>query len=205
MLVRGGVLHLAGHEPIRVPIAVALRPGTTTVAPLRIDLGPAWPAGEVAGELEVGGTSVPVTLLVEPAIEVDVSPGQVLCAEGRSTVELTVRNDGNVAIPLAARTRGRLLPHDADRRAESPGSGAAPTRAPRDLAGQEPDPQAQCRLDEPVLLAPGDSRRLTVHLEIPTGLDPTRRHRAVVPVGPADLLVTVLPTDPRDDGSRATT
>ena len=192
---------MAGHDPIAFPLAVALRPGTTTVAPLHIDLGPAWPPGEVTGDLELGETRMPVSLVVEPVIALHLSPHEVLGVEGRWTVELTVTNEGNVAIPLARHTCGRFVAHDSDPATVAP---AAPADAGRvTVAPRETDPdlglQAESRLAKPVTLEPGDSRRLTVEVEVPAGLDPTRRHRAAVPFGPADLTVTVLPTDPRPD------
>jgi hypothetical protein len=57
--------------------------------------------------------------------------------------------------------------------------------------------EVQCQLDEPVRLEPGETRRLTAQLQVPAGLDPSRRFRATIPVGPADLTVTVLASDPR--------
>ena len=201
LLLRSGTLHVAGHDPIAFPLAVALRPGTTTVAPLHIDLGPSWPPGEVTGDGELGEARMPVSLVVEPAIALHLSPPEVLGVEGRWTVELTVTNEGNVAIPLAKHTRGRLVAHDSGPAAVAP---VAPTGAGRvTVAPRETDPdlglQAECHLAKPVTLEPGDSRRLTFEVEIPVGLDPTRRHRAAVPIGPADLTVTVLPTDSRPD------
>ena len=138
---------------------------------------------------------------VEPVIALHLSPHEVLGVEGRWTVELTVSNEGNVAIPLARHTCGRFVAHDSGPATVAP---AAPTGAgqvtvaPR---GSDPDLglQAESRLADPVTLEPGDSRRLTFEVEVPAGLDPTRRHRAAVPIGPADLTVTVLPTDPRPD------
>lgn len=214
MLLRVGTLHLAGHDPVTVPLAVALRPGTTTVAPLRLDLGRSWPPGEMVGELEVGGTRVPISLLVEPAIALEVSPDEVLGVEGSTTVELTVQNTGNVAIPLAVRTRGQLLAHDEGHLGGTPGTlssviarATAPKRASTVTGDPEPasGPQVECHLAEPVLLDPGATGRLTVRVDVPAGLDPTRRHRATIPVGPADLTVIVLPTDPRPTRSDATT
>ena len=190
---------MAGHDPIAFPLAVALRPGTTTVAPLHIDLGPAWPPGEVTGDLELGETRMPVSLVVEPVIALHLSPHEVLGVEGRWTVELTVTNEGNVAIPLAGHTRGRLVAHDSGPATVAPAAGAGRVGVvPRET---DPDlgPQAESRLATPVTLEPGDSRRLSLDVEIPAGLDPTRRHRAAVPIGPADLIVIVLPTDPRPD------
>lgn len=203
-LLRTAVLRIADRDPIAVPIAVALRPGTATVAPLRIDLGPSWPPGEVRGELEVGDTRVSVSLVVEPSISVDLSPTEVLATEGRTQVELAVENAGNVAIPLAVITRGRLVAHDEGAAVEpSAVPEPTPTRG-RSAVPAKDGADVQCQLDESVRLEPGETRRLTVQLEVPAGLDPSRRYRATIPVGPADLTVTVLASDPRP-GSGTTT
>ena len=60
----------------------------------------------------------------------------------------------------------------------------------------EDSPDATLRLARSVTIQPGAELAMQVVVEIPKGLPADRRHRARLPIGPADLVVTVLPTDP---------
>jgi len=176
LVIRGATLHLPDQDPITVPLTALVGPGASTEAVVAADLGGGWPAGPLRGELEVNGQRRDIELRVAETISVAVAPGEVLATAGTTAVSLTVRNHGNVEIPLARVTRGRLVPHDDD----------TPDNAP----------DATLTLTKPVTLAPGNELVLAAQVSIPKGLAPDRRHRARLPLGPADLLVTVLPIDP---------
>jgi hypothetical protein len=189
LAIRGGLLHLPDREPVAVPVAMLLRPASSTEVSFGIDLGRATPPGELAGELELGGQRRAVTVRVEPAFAVTVSPATLLAAAGETKARLLVRNDGNLAIPLATTTAGRLLAHDEG------GSGAT-TQGRAEPAGDSPEAVLNV---SPTTLEPGQETTLDVVVTIPDGLARTRRYRAALPVGPADLVVTVLPADPPPD------
>ena len=189
LVLRSGTLSIKGRATIAFPLGVVLRPGTSTEVPLSLDLGSAFPAGRHVGELAVGDFRLAVTITVQESVSVELTPSSVVAAVGRRELAVTVRNDGNVAIPIAAHTRGRLVSHDASEAATSTTS-----RSPDDGC------DADLHLSKSVVLEPGGKRTLDAVLMVPSGLDATRRYRAVVPLGPADLVVIVLPTDPPDAG-----
>ena len=88
----------------------------------------------------------------------------------RANAKVTVVNEGNVPIPLAAVTRART-----------------------DDGGPDPGPDVTLRVADPPVVDPGTTVTVDATLSVPDELDPTRRHLARVPVGTADLDVIVLP------------
>ncbi len=175
--VRGGDLRLEGLEPAALAVGAVLASGTESDVALGVDLGSSTPAGTYRGSLVIGGLARPVVVRVEELVELDVQPDTLVLVEGRTPVTLRVRNDGNTTVRLAPLVRGRLRAHDAG----------------RDADGEADGPDAELRGDREVVLAPGAELDLDVVAVVPAGLDVTRRHHAVLPVGPADLAVTVLP------------
>ena len=175
--VRGGDLHLDGLDPVALSLGVVLPPGTESVVALGVDLGSATPPGTYEGSLEIGGLRRPAVVRVEVVVDLDVRPDTVVAAEGRTPVRLRLTNQGNIAIQLPPLVRGRLVAHDAD--------------------GDDTALDAELRLESGhEVVAPGSETDLDVVIVVPSGLDPTRRHRALLPIGPADLEVTVLPWGP---------
>ena len=178
LVIKGALLHLPKQSPIPVQLTALVGPGATVDSVVSIDLGPGWPAGTSRGELEVNEQRRDVEVHVVPTIGIDVTPGELLAAEGTTTITLDLRNVGNVTLPLARTTRGRLVAHD---------SGDPHVDSSHD---------ATLRLARAVTLKPGESASLSAEVLVPPGLASDRRHRAHLPIGPADLVVTVLPVDP---------
>ena len=71
-------------------------------------------------------------------------------------------------------------------------------RARTDDGGPDPGPDVTLTLTDATTAAPGTTSVLRGSLSVPAELDPTRRHTARVPVGTADLDVTILPRDPSE-------
>jgi hypothetical protein len=183
LVIRGAVIHLPEREPVAVPLTALIGPGVTTEAVVSADLGGGWPAGTVLGELEVNGQRRAVEVRVTPTIGVTITPAEALATEGVTRLDVVVHNVGNVAVPLARVTRGHLVAHDNDE--------------PRESGDPHVDQaDATLRLAKSVTLQPGQEVPMQVVVEIPKGLPADRRHRARLPVGTADLVVIVLPTDP---------
>lgn len=177
LVIRGATIHLPKREPIAVPLTALVGPGATTEAVVSADLGGDWPAGTVRGELDVNGQRRDVEVRVIQTVGLDVTPRDVLVVAGVTSISIIVRNFGNVPVPLARVSRGHLVAHD---------SGDP----------DEDSPDATLTLPRSVTLQPGVELSMQVDVEVPKGLPHDRRHRANLPVGPADLVVTVLPSDP---------
>ncbi|GAB3439606.1 hypothetical protein GCM10027517_13150 [Phycicoccus ginsengisoli] len=168
--VRGAVLHRSGRDPVAGTATALISPGATASVPVSVSLDRTTPPGEVAAELELGGTRRPVRVLVEPELDLHLSPHRVLATVGRQRVPLTLVNHGNVDIPLAPLSRART-----------------------DDGGPDPGPDISLTVLDPTTVEPGAIVSVAAELTVPEELDPTRRHVARIPVGTADLEVVVLP------------
>lgn len=175
--VRGLTLHRAGLQALTGSGAAVIAPGATADLPVSFRLEPDTPPGEYAAEVEVGGIRRKAVLRVEPDLSMHVSPRRVLADVGSHALTLTVVNDGNLAIPLAAVVRART-----------------------DDGSPDPDagPDVTLTLTAAATVAPGSTAVLEGRLTVPEELDPTRRHTARIPVGTADLDVIILPRDPSE-------
>lgn len=168
--VRGLVLHRAGEAPVSAPAATLIAPGATAEVPVTFRIDPTTPPGVHDAEVEVGGIRRSARLHVDPDPSVRLSPHRTLAAPGRQAVLLLVTNTGNVDLPLARTTRART-----------------------DDGGPDRGPDVVLEVADAPTVAPGATVTLSADLDVPEGLDPTRRHVARVPVGTADLEVIVLP------------
>jgi hypothetical protein len=173
--VRGLTLHRSGQQALAGAGAAVIAPGATARVPVSFRLEPDTPPGEYPAEVEVGGIRREALLRVEPDLSMHVSPRRVLAEVGSTDVTLTVTNDGNLAIPLAAVVQART-----------------------DDGGPDAGPDVTFTLDAGTTLAPGTTAHLQGQLTVPEELDPARRHTARVPVGAADLDVIILPRDPSE-------
>jgi hypothetical protein len=173
--VRGLTLHRSGQQALAGSGAAVIAPGATADLPVSFRLEPDTPQGEYAAEVEVGGIRRQALLRVEPDLSMHVSPRRTLAEVGRHELTVTVANDGNLAISLAAVVRART-----------------------DDGGPDPGPDITLTLAAATTVAPGTSTVLHGHLTVPAELDPARRHTARIPVGTADLDVIVLPRDPSE-------
>ncbi|SDP65564.1 hypothetical protein SAMN04489867_3325 [Pedococcus dokdonensis] len=170
--VRGLTLHRAGREALSGTGAAVIAPGATAELPVTFRLEPDTPPGDYPAEVEVGGIRREAVLRVEPDLALHVSPRRMLAEVGSSEVTLTVTNDGNVPMSLAAVVRART-----------------------DDGGPDPGPDVTLTLARATTVAAGSTSVLGGTLAVPEELDPTRRHTARVPVGTADLDVIILPRD----------
>jgi hypothetical protein len=180
--VRGPALHRSGHEPLTGAGAAVIGPGATARVPVTFSLEAGTPPGEYDAEVEVGGVRRPALLRVEPRPSLSVSPRRLLAGVGRTTVVLTVTNDGNVGMALAPLARARTRWDD-----------GGPGRSRDDAGRDDPGPDVSLSLTQPPTVEPGATVTVEGRLDVPGDLDPTRRHVARLPVGTADLDVTILP------------
>jgi hypothetical protein len=182
--VQGGDLHVAGRESVPVRVGVILPPGAEAVVPLRLDLGATTPPGIYTGSLEIAGIARPVHVHVDTVVALDIAPDSLVLDAGSHELTVQVRNTGNVGVPLAPLVRSHTRPHDA--------------------TDERSGPEIELRYaGRRTLLGPGEEARLDVTVVVPDALDPTRRHEAVLPIGPADLAVTVLPRPGRNPSARS--
>ena len=173
--VRGLTLHRSGRQALTGAGAAVIAPGATAEVPVAFRLEPDTPPGDYPAEVEVGGLRRDAVLRVEPDLSMHVSPRRVLAEVGDHPLTVTVANDGNLPIPLAAVVRART-----------------------DDGGPDPGPDVTFTLGAATTAAPGSTTVLRGSLAVPAELDPTRRHTARVPVGTADLDVIILPRDPSE-------
>ena len=190
--VRGLTLHRAGRRDVTGSFAAVIAPGATAQVPVSFRLEADTAPGDYTAEVEVGGIRREALLRVEPDPTMRVSPRRLLAEVGRSEVTLTVSNDGNLVVPLAAVVRART--DDGDPRHGSD----LVLRAGTGDRGPAAGPDVTLTLAAATSLAPGSTAVLQAQLTVPTELDPTRRHTARIPVGTADLDVTILPRDPSE-------
>lgn len=174
--VRGGSVTSDAVSPQHARLGGTVAAGRTRDVPVSVQVGAATPPGSYPAALEVGGVSRAATLRVEPDLDVRVSPRRLLATRGEQSVQLRITNAGNVPVPLARLVRGSA-------RAD----------------GVIGDLDVELHLQRPVTVEPGLAVDATGRVVVPDGLDPTRRHEARLPVGTADLVVVVLPTDDRSD------
>jgi hypothetical protein len=168
---RGVVLRRKGEDDLAARFGAILPPDSTTRVPVQLSVPVTTAPGDYSAQLEIGGQSRTATLRVEAKISARVIPDHVLAEPGRTKVQLRLVNQGNVAIPLARTTRGQT-------------------------GDDDDDPEVSLVLTASAVLGAGETREVTGTLTVPDGLDPARRHEALVPVGVCDLRVTVLPRDP---------
>lgn len=171
---RGGAVTSTEVSAQRARLGEAVPPGRTRDVPVSVQVAAATAPGSYPAALEVGGVSRAATLRVEPDLDVRVSPRRLLATRGEQAVDLRITNAGNVPVPLARLVRGSVRSD-----------------------GVISDLDVELHLDASVTVGPGSAVDATGRVVVPDGLDPTRRHEARLPVGTADLVVVVLPTDDR--------
>lgn len=178
LAVRGLTVRREGAPDLPGLAAGVVAPGATSAVPVTIALEPGTGPGDYAAEVELAGIRREAVLRVEPELAMRISPRRVLADPGSRDITIVVVNEGNVDVPLGPVARART-----------------------DDGGPDPGPDVTLTLEHPSTVPAASSLTLDGRLEVPTGLDPTRRHRARVPVGLADLEVLVLP---RSTASEAT-
>ena len=176
--VRAAALHREGEPTVAGGVASLIPAGATVTVPVSFAVADATAPGEYAAEVEVGGTRRAAVVRVEPHLAMRVSPRRVLAGPGRQEVDLIVSNDGNLEVTVAALARART-----------------------EDGGPEPGPDVSLLLDAPIVVPAASTASTTAQLDVPQGLDPTRRHTATIPVGLADLDVIILPRTASESSS----
>ena len=168
---RGALVEVAGLPAAQVSLVAVLVPGARTVAGAVLRLDPATPPGSYLGEVTLAGHRRPAQVVVLARASLAVVPGRVLVTEVATTITVVVRNDGNQALELAELVRADV--------------------------GDPPDESTVTgRLSGPATIEPGRTAVLALTVGLPAGLDPTRRHLARLPLGPAEIEVVVPPRTP---------
>lgn len=156
---------------VRAPMVVRLAPGARASNRTTLRVDPATPAGVYEGRVTVGDDSAPARIVVLEHASLALSPDSALVTDPAVPITVVVHNRGNVALHLAAVVKA-------------------------DLEGDADRGTVLGRLPEPVDVVPGAMAALSLTIELPADLDPARRHVVLLPIGPADLEVVVLPRDP---------
>jgi hypothetical protein len=187
---------------------VVLRPGQGRVVPLSLSIEPYTPPGEYHFEMQVGERAQPVVLHVTEAVELEISPEQIVVENrpgARYQRKVVFANRGNV--PLAIGDLG-AVPLDDDLLQ------CRILRAAVDAVGEETHPleeylaeiarQARVVLDKAGTLrvnntagsfelAPGEVRAVELEIRVPDSLDKRGRYRAAIPLYTSDLEFVIVP------------
>jgi hypothetical protein len=192
---------------------LSLAPRGPQRAALTVSVDPLTPPGSYEAEIEIGGVTQPVTLVVVEDIGLTLSEREIIVIPGEERPHrITMRNTGN--IPLAVshagpaeltvdRRRPTLLQRLGWLPLEPPDApvvdGRASARAePRDDGEDEdrpPDepPTITARLKEPVLVGPGETVVGDWAVTVEGTLDPGVRYRGVAPLYTTDIGFVVTP------------
>lgn len=214
-------IRVEGTEPL------AAAPGLPRRVKLTVSVDPLTPPGAYDAEIDIGGVTQPVTLVVNEDIALTLSESEVVVIAGQERVKsITMRNIGNLPLPVSQigpaeldvdRARPTLLQRLGLLPFDAPVDPAAPRRAydarsgdrERDAAaedGKEEEreiPTVTARLTTPVLVAPGETvvGDWTVTVEGP--LDPGVRYRGVAPLYTTDIGFVVTPAQEAPPAPRA--
>ncbi|HEY5248998.1 MAG TPA: hypothetical protein VIJ15_11195 [Dermatophilaceae bacterium] len=169
LVVRGLTVHRDGAADVEVPTAALVLPGTTESMPVMLSMDPATKPGDYPAEVQVADIRRAALLRIEPALAMHIHPQRLLAEPGTHDVSFVAVNDGNVDLPLASVTRS----HTSD-------------------GSKEPGPDLTLTLSAPVVLTSAGTVTVHARLEVPSSLEPTRRHTASIPVGLVDLEVIIL-------------
>jgi hypothetical protein len=170
LTIRGVTIVRKGLIDVDAPAVALVPPGSTASMPVTVPMHPATSPGDYPAEVHVAGMRRAAVLRVETELAMRITPRRILAEPGTHDVSIVAVNEGNVDVPLASMTRGRTSD-----------------------GGKEPGPDVTFSLDAPVVLAAASTVTLHGQLEVPPSLEATRRHRASVPIGLADLEVIILP------------
>lgn len=174
LAVRGVTVLRKGSDDLDVAAAALVPPGATASLHVTLPVDPGTSPGDYPAEVQVAGIRRAAVLRVEAVLAMHITPRRLLAGPGTHEVSIEAVNDGNVDLPLAGVTAGRTYD-----------------------GGKEPGPDVTLTLTAPTVLAAASSITLQGRLEVPSSLEPTRRHTASVPVGLADLEVIILPRKPQ--------
>jgi hypothetical protein len=196
-----------------------LRPAQQRSAPLQLRLDPSTPPGEYHARVEVGGTSRPLIINVTERVAVDLEPNSLVIDNRPGepiTKSVTITNRGNLpvvigdigAVPLDDEQKEcRILRRAAEALdTEDPVTVDRLVEAIARAAKRVLDESGLLRvrnLTGTTELAPGQTMRFDLQIDLPTTLDPHTRYRGTVPIVTRDLQFVVVPF--RVGGPRETT
>ncbi|HEX2368533.1 MAG TPA: hypothetical protein VHM94_04790 [Acidimicrobiia bacterium] len=186
-----------------------LRPEQRHSAPLRLRLDPSTPPGEYHARVEVGGASRPLVINVTERVAIDLEPTSLVIDNRPGepvTKSVTITNRGNLpvvigdigAVPLDDEQKEcRILRRAAEALdTEDPVTVDRLVEAIARAAKRVLDESGLLRvrnLTGTTELAPGQTMRLDLQIDLPTTLDPHTRYRGLVPIVTRDLQFVVVP------------
>jgi hypothetical protein len=203
-----------GNRPlvgIGASLTAVLSSGQTSQGQLRLQLDPHTPPGDYVGEIEIAGSTHPLTLTIVERVRLSIDPDPIhLEGAAGSVVRKTVlfRNLGNVPLHVRAGSAVRLgeeLPFAPTTMAEIATAGRTED-AIRKLLGtlferrhtrllKENGAMPVRLVDGDFTLAPGESEGAVIECTLPDDLVPHRRYRAYAPIYDADLAFVIVTTE----------
>ena len=187
-----------------------LRPNQTDAVRLRLRLDPTTPPGEYRTEVEVGGGVRPLVLQIAEVIDLDLSPS-LLVVENRQgkAVEksVSVTNRGNVPLVIGdigavvldderfecrtlRRAAAKLGSYDGEVTVDSLVTEIA--RASREVLERSGALRVR-NLTGTVTVAPGETVRIDLRIDVPSTLESHTRYVGTVPIYTEDLRFLVVP------------
>ena len=204
-----GLLGPRGDASHRLATKV-LRPHQTGAVRLRLRLDPRTPPGEYRTEVEVGGGIRPLVVQIAEVIDLDLSPS-LLVVENRhgETVEksVSVTNNGNVPLVIGdigavvlddERFECRTLRRAAaklgsyDREVTVDSLVAEIALASREVLDRSGALRVR-NLSGTVTVAPGETVRIDLRIDVPSTLEGHTRYVGTVPIYTEDLRFLVVP------------
>jgi hypothetical protein len=186
-----------------------IRPGQRGPVSLSLSLDPFTPPGEYQAEVEVGGQSQPVTMLVTEKVLLRISPAEVVVENlpgVKILKQVVLANKGNV--PLSIGDFGAVYLDDELLICRT-------LRAAAAAVGDELRPLEEylatillkaktvaessgiLRVHSPagqITLQPGETRLLDLEIRVPEGLDKRGRYRGVFALYTSSLSFVIVPT-----------
>ncbi len=178
LAVRGVTVLREGSADLEVQTAALVPPGATTSLHVSLPVEPGTSPGDYPAQVQVAGLRRAAVLRVEAVLAMQITPRRLLAEPGAHDLSIVAVNEGNVDVPLASVTKGRTYD-----------------------GGKEAGPDVTLTLKTPVVLKAASTVTVRGRLQVPSSLEPTRRHTASVPVGLADLEVIVLPRKPASEAT----
>jgi hypothetical protein len=203
--IRATKIRLGGAAPL------SLEPRGPHRAALTVSVDPLTPPGAYRAEIEIGGVTQPVTLLVAEDVALTLSEREIVVIAGEERAHsITIRNTGNVALPVSQvgpaeltvdRRRPTLLQRLGLLPPERPDApvveGRTSSRAERREDGEDGPPgvppTVTARLKQAVLVAPGETVVGDWVVTVEGTLEPGVRYRAVAPLYTTDIGFVVTP------------
>ncbi len=192
-----------GRPLTRARVSKRLRPGDETSAGIRIDLDPTLPPGEYRGRLKRDAViDEPFSVFIPERTKVSLHPRSVTrhaAAGERVSMELVVRNEGNVPVTLD-KTKPMLLAEEQEvfktfgsavRRSAPEGHAKVLDALADNLKHVGVRPMLVKLTGEDLIVPPGHVQKLTLEFKLPHSLRHNRYYYGYVFLGGARLDATI--------------